>query len=190
MPHVVMASPCWDNPGHEAIHCAAPERPWDHQPSGGGRWLCGGASNAGAGVLRRFFNDSQLQELSRQIDPESSSGLDYRPLPGTGERFPIDDPEMPPVLEPRPVSDALFLQGLLEGLANIEAEGWIVSRSWGTPPSTGDQPRRREPAIPSGDACGSATCRCPVLSCHLPPAAGVARLALKALSRGESAQQL
>ncbi len=23
----------------------------------GGRWLCGGASNAGAGVLRQFFSD-------------------------------------------------------------------------------------------------------------------------------------
>ena len=156
----------------------------------GGRWLCGGASNAGAGVLRRFFNDSQLQELSRQIDPESSSGLDYRPLPGTGERFPIDDPELPPVLEPRPVSDALFLQGLLEGLANIEAEGWARLQELGAPP-----PQR---VISLGGGARNPQWRrlrerhlgCPVLSCHLPPAAGVARLALKALSRGESAQQL
>jgi hypothetical protein len=39
--------------------------------------LVGGASNAGAGVLRQFFNDQQLQELSRQIDPNKASGLTY-----------------------------------------------------------------------------------------------------------------
>ena len=37
-----------------------------------GRWLVGGASNAGAGVLRQFFSDALLVELSRQIDPRSS----------------------------------------------------------------------------------------------------------------------
>jgi sugar (pentulose or hexulose) kinase len=41
----------------------------------GGRWLCGGASNAGAGVLRQFFNDELLTELSRQINPDTNSGL-------------------------------------------------------------------------------------------------------------------
>ena len=155
----------------------------------GGRWLCGGASNAGAGVLRRFFNDDQLEELSRQIDPESSSGLEYRPLPGTGERFPVDDPELRPILEPRPVSDALFLQGLLEGLAKIEAQGWIRLQELGAPP-----PQR---VISLGGGARNPQWRrlrehrlgCPVLSCSLPPAAGVARLALQALSRGESAQQ-
>ena len=40
-------------------------------------------------------------------------------------------------------------------------------------------------ATPAG-----ATPRLPVLSCNQPPAAGVARLALFALNRGESAQQL
>ena len=89
-----------------------------------GRWLVGGASNAGAGVLRRFFSDQQLQELSRQIDPRQPSGLQLRPLPQRGERFPIDDPTLEPVLEPRPVSDALYLQGLLEGLCELERLGW------------------------------------------------------------------
>ena len=43
-----------------------------------GKWLCGGASNAGAGVLRRFFADAELEELSRQIKPETDSGLTLR----------------------------------------------------------------------------------------------------------------
>jgi len=99
-----------------------------------GRWLVGGASNAGAGVLRRFFSDAQLGELSRQIDPAQASGLQLRPLPGPGERFPIDDPTLPPVLEPRPVSDSLYLHGLLEGLAAIEAQGWERLAALGAPP--------------------------------------------------------
>ena len=99
-----------------------------------GRWLVGGASNAGAGVLRRFFSDQQLQELSRQIDPREPSGLQLRPLPQRGERFPIDDPTLEPVLEPRPVSDALFLQGLLEGLCELERLGWQRLQQLGAAP--------------------------------------------------------
>jgi len=98
-----------------------------------GRWLVGGASNAGAGVLRRFFDDATLAELSRQIDPERDSGLHLRPLPAPGERFPVDDPHLTPLLEPRPVSDALYLQGLLEGLAEIERQGWSRLRELGCP---------------------------------------------------------
>ena len=99
-----------------------------------GRWLVGGASNAGAAVLRRFFSDAQLAELSRQIDPRCPSGLQLRPLPRPGERFPVDDPALEPVLEPRPVSDALYLQALLEGLATIERDGWHRLRELGAPP--------------------------------------------------------
>ena len=98
-----------------------------------GRWLVGGASNAGGGVLRQFFSQEQLEELSRQINPERPSGLGLRPLPHKGERFPIDDPELEPVLEPRPVSDALYLQALLEGLSNIESQGWQRLEELGAP---------------------------------------------------------
>lgn len=99
-----------------------------------GRWLVGGASNAGAGVLRRFFSDQQLQELSRQINTSQPSGLQLRPLPQRGERFPIDDPTLEPVLEPRPVSDALYLQGLLEGLSELERLGWQRLQQLGAAP--------------------------------------------------------
>lgn len=147
----------------------------------GGRWLCGGASNAGAGILRRFFSDEQLVELSRQINPETDSGLTYRPLPSRGERFPVDDPSLEPLLEPRPVSDALFLHGLLDGLANIEARGWTRLTELGAEP-----PKR---VITLGGGARNPQWRrirerrigCPVVSCDQPPAAGAARLALGAL---------
>jgi sugar (pentulose or hexulose) kinase len=99
-----------------------------------GQWLVGGASNAGAGVLRRWFTDGQIAELSRQIDPRRPTGLALRPLPGPGERFPVDDPALEPQLEPRPVSDALYLQALLEGLAEIERAGWQRLAELGAPP--------------------------------------------------------
>ncbi|MFN5194795.1 MAG: FGGY-family carbohydrate kinase [Cyanobacteriota bacterium] len=98
-----------------------------------GRWLAGGASNTGAGILRRFFSDGQLRELSRQMVPERPSGLQLRPLMRPGERFPVDDPDLAPVLEPRPVSDVLYLQALLEGLAAIEAAGWQQLEACGAP---------------------------------------------------------
>jgi sugar (pentulose or hexulose) kinase len=99
----------------------------------GGQWLVGGASNGGAGVLRQFFSNEQLEQLSRQIDPNRPSGLALRPLPGRGERFPIDDPELAPVLGPRPVSDALYLQALLEGLTELERLGWQKLQELGAP---------------------------------------------------------
>ncbi len=99
----------------------------------GGRWLAGGASNAGAGILRRFFDDAQIAELSRQITPGRPTGLALRPLSRRGERFPVDDPALEPILEPRPASDARYLQALLEGLTAIEVAGWRRLRQLGAP---------------------------------------------------------
>ena len=87
-------------------------------------WLCGGASNAGAGILRQFFSDQQLTEISKTINFHCASGLDYYPLSSQGERFPILDPNKQPRIEPRPESDSVFLQALLEGLSNIERMGY------------------------------------------------------------------
>ncbi|MFM9073326.1 MAG: FGGY-family carbohydrate kinase [Cyanobium sp.] len=98
------------------------------------RWLVGGASNTGTALLNRYFSPAMLEELSRQMDPQLSSGLKLRPLLGRGERFPVDDPQLEPILEPRPVSDASFLQGLLEGITAIEKEGWQRLHELGAPP--------------------------------------------------------
>lgn len=97
-------------------------------------WLAGGASNSGGAVLRSFFSDARLEELSARIDPEKDSGLDYYPLPSPGERFPIHDPELDPLLTPRPQDDALFLHGLLEGIARIEVRGYRLLQDLGADP--------------------------------------------------------
>ena len=99
----------------------------------GDLWLAGGASNAGAGVLKHYFSDAQLAALSAQIDPQHDSPLDYYPLNKTGERFPVNDPTIMPRLEPRPANDAEFLHGLLQGLAGIEAAGYARLAELGAP---------------------------------------------------------
>jgi len=89
-----------------------------------GDWICGGASNAGCGILSKFFSDLEIKELSRQINPSKSTSLNLLPLNSKGERFPINNSNLEPILGPRPVSDSLYLHGLFEGLATIELKGW------------------------------------------------------------------
>lgn len=89
-------------------------------------WLAGGASNSGAGVLKQYFTDHQLTELSKNIDGATDSLLDFYPLQKKGERFPYNDPELMPRLSPRPVDDTKFLHGMLQGLSEIEARGYAL----------------------------------------------------------------
>eukprot|EP00877_Chromochloris_zofingiensis_P014222 jgi/Chrzof1/9053/Cz03g34110.t1 len=102
----------------------------------GNGWLVGGASNTGGAVLRKYFTNDQLVQLSSQIDPSTPSGLDYYPLPAKGERFPVSDPHLEPRLQPRPEDDALFLKGLLEGMSRIEADAYAVLQRLGASPVT------------------------------------------------------
>jgi sugar (pentulose or hexulose) kinase len=99
----------------------------------GDSWLVGGASNTGGAVLKQFFSGEQLQQLSSQIDPSCPSGLDYYPLTKPGERFPVNDPQLQPRLEPRPAGDALFLQGelLLSGACCTLQQATTCIRSEG-----------------------------------------------------------
>ena len=82
-------------------------------------WLVGGASNTGGKVLRHFFEDKKLRQLSKQIDITAPT-IDYYPLLSAGERFPINDPKLKPKITPRPKSDVAFLHSLLQSIANIE----------------------------------------------------------------------
>ncbi|KAI8470518.1 MAG: hypothetical protein J3K34DRAFT_377126, partial [Monoraphidium minutum] len=102
----------------------------------GDSWLVGGASNTGGAALRRFFSDAQLAALTARLDVTKPSGLDYYPLVTPGERFPVNDPGLQPRLEPRPADDALFLQGMLESMARIEAAAYDRLRLLGASPLT------------------------------------------------------
>lgn len=100
----------------------------------GDLWLAGGASNSGGGALSKHFTPEQIAALSTRIDPASESGFSYYPLPKLGERFPINDPTLLPRETPRPEADALFLHGLLEGIARIETLGYQRLAELGAPP--------------------------------------------------------
>jgi D-ribulokinase len=97
----------------------------------GNLWLAGGASNTGGAVLAHFFSPQELVRLSQHIDPTQESPLHYYPLLRSGERFPANQPDLQPQLEPRPASDAEFLHGLLESLARIEAQGYQLLEQLG-----------------------------------------------------------
>jgi len=97
------------------------------------RWLVGGASNTGGAVLRHFFSDVQISALSKQLQPNKPTGLNYYPLVNNGERFPINDPDCEPVVSPRPKQDYLFFQGLLEGISTIEKRAYDCLHSLGAP---------------------------------------------------------
>ncbi|MEH2433061.1 MAG: FGGY-family carbohydrate kinase [Nostoc sp.] len=97
----------------------------------GDLWLTGGASNTGGAVLKQFFTNAELESLSREIDPSKASDLDYYPLLKAGDRFPINDPNLPPRLSPRPDNPVEFLHGLLESIARIEARGYELLQQMG-----------------------------------------------------------
>ena len=100
----------------------------------GDMWLAGGASNSGGGSLLRHFELSELLRLSTSVDSSVSSGLDYYPLPGIGERFPCTDSSMESRTSPRPTQKVEFLHGLLDGLGSIEVLAYNRLTEMGAPP--------------------------------------------------------
>ena len=100
-------------------------------------WLAGGASNTGGAVVQHFFTPEQLRKLSEQIDPERASPLQYYPLLRSGDRFPINNPDLLPQLEPRPDNSVDFLHGLLESIARIEGLGYRKLQELGSDRLTG-----------------------------------------------------
>jgi len=100
----------------------------------GDLWLVGGASNTGGAVLRHFFTDAELRTYSQAIDPQAPPPFCYYPLLKLGERFPINDPHLPPQLDPRPSDPVAFLHCLLAGISRIEALGYQRLQELGASP--------------------------------------------------------
>jgi len=99
----------------------------------GDHWLAGGASNSGGAVLKKYFSDAELTRMTPQLKPEQITGLHYYPLIRQGERFPVNDPQLQPRLEPRPQNDVEFFQGILEGIAHIEQQAYDRLHELGAP---------------------------------------------------------
>ena len=56
------------------------------------------------------------------------AGIKYYPLTKEGERFPVYDPKMKPVMTPVPESRRDFLHGILHGIAEVRLTRWFESR--------------------------------------------------------------
>ena len=96
------------------------------------RWLAGGASNSGGAVLKKIFTVDELVSLSEKINPDTSTDLDYYPLPAKGERFPHPDPEKVSAMQPIPDDRAIYLQAIFEGIAQIEKHGYDLLEELGS----------------------------------------------------------
>ena len=85
-----------------------------------GRWLPGGASSVGAGVLASRFPDRDLAELDRlAAEREPAEVLAY-PLHARGERFPFSAPEAEGFVLGEAEDDAEHYAALLQGVAFVE----------------------------------------------------------------------
>jgi len=96
-------------------------------------WLAGGASNTGGAVLEHYLTQQQINKLTEQLKPEQPTSLDYYPLIQAGERFPVNNPSLQPRLEPKANNELQFFQGMLEGISQIELDGYQKLQQLGAP---------------------------------------------------------
>lgn len=96
------------------------------------KWLVGGASNAGGAVLLAHFSLEKLEALIPQLNVQQPTGLACYPLTHTGERFPIADPNLKPLI-PKTDSDTQRLQALIEGLVEVEYQAYEKLETLGAP---------------------------------------------------------
>ncbi len=105
----------------------------------GDRWLVGGSSSSGGAVLKSLFCPGEISDYSERLLEKIQQGkfkfldLNYYPLLMPGERFPVQDPHLQPVLSPRPADDLDFFQAILEGMADIEARAYALLLELGAP---------------------------------------------------------
>ena len=102
------------------------------QPSDSDPCYNGGHNSA---ILRQEgFSNEELVELSAQIDPKTDSPLSYYSLTKTGEWFPIADSAKEPILDPKPESRVEYLHGILQGIGDVERDGFKVLDELGASP--------------------------------------------------------
>ena len=85
-----------------------------------GRWLPGGASSVGAGVLSERFPDRDLEELDRRAAEREPARVVSYPLVSRGERFPFTAPDAEGFLLGEPSDEVDHYAALLQGVAYVE----------------------------------------------------------------------
>jgi sugar (pentulose or hexulose) kinase len=85
-----------------------------------GRWLPGGASSVGAGVLTDRFTGRDLAALDLRAAEREPAGVLVYPLVSPGERFPFAVPEAEGFMLGEPSDETDHFAGLLQGVAYVE----------------------------------------------------------------------
>ena len=105
----------------------------------GDRWLVGGSSSSGGAVLKSLFCPGEISDYSERLLEKIQQGkfkfsnLNYYPLLMPREHFPVQDPQLQPVLIPRPADDLDFFQAILEGMADLKARAYALLLELGAP---------------------------------------------------------
>ena len=155
-----------------------------------GRWLPGGASSSGAGLIARDLAGRDLATLEEAARAVSPGTVITYPLVSPGERFPFAAPEAREFTIGVPGSDAERYAGILQGLAYIERLCFDYLTSLGATTSgrltlTGGATKSRYWSQLRADVLG----RTVELPDNSEPALGMAILAAAAVS-GRSAAEV
>jgi D-ribulokinase len=146
-----------------------------------GRWLPGGASSSGAGVLPATFGGRDLDELGRRAAAYERTRVLAYPLVSRGERFPFAAPDAEAFMIGTPSGPGEHAAALLQGLALVERLCFEQLARLGAPADgelslTGGATRNRAWCQLRGDALG----RCVRLPAQTESAFGMAILAAAA----------
>jgi D-ribulokinase len=91
---------------------------YSHRAPFGTGWYPGGASSTGAGAIRAWLPDRDLEALTRGFDPVAAPPVAY-PLAGPGERFPFASADAKAFM-PDADDDAAIFSAVLHGVAYVE----------------------------------------------------------------------
>ena len=87
-----------------------------------GKWLIGGASNAGGLALLKHFSLEDIKALSQLPALKESTQTHFIPLVKTGERFPQYNPNLQPFYEPWSDDSQVNFSRILAALVRTEIE--------------------------------------------------------------------
>jgi D-ribulokinase len=125
------------------------------------RWLPGGASSSGAGVLPATFPGRDLEELGRRAAAHERTRVLAYPLVSRGERFPFAAPAAQSFMLGTPADDGEHAAALMQGVALVERLCLEQLRRLGAPTGgelslTGGATRNRAWCQLRADALGRA----------------------------------
>lgn len=101
--------------------------------SADGKWLPGGASSTGAGVITKEFPGADLDALNAAALQHGPTKLVVYPLAGQGERYPFSAPDAQGFTLGEPQSNEDKYNGTLQGIAFLERLAFDALRKIGAP---------------------------------------------------------